>query len=493
MEKQLVKINRKVLQKEKEISLSLDFIVPDIKPDIIAVLDTNANAYIYKEELSSERIRFDGNIDAKVIYLSDSGENKSLSAQLDFSEIIEDPLITNELRYRSSVELLSIDSKIINERKIIVSANAKIKVEFFEIAEVELISSLDTTGDLQIRKEDVKIKNFIGANKAKGNIKETIDFDQMDPIIDILKTEIQLGKTENKVSYNKVLSKTDCEVKIIYQTESMEIKTKKANYPIMSFIDLEKVEENHIIETNTYLRGMQIFLTQNEINKINLNLDFETSLEVYEIKEVTIIDDIYSLDKEIEFTKKEFEAELETESIESTVSIAESFLAEDISKIIDAKATVKVLSKERLNGYSNYNLEISVKTMYELDSRNGIAVKNACFNTLVKIEEEDTDYTEFCISNEEYNINGDKVFCNIEVKSVLKKNKFKNISVLDNIVEKEEENKNQYSLIVYFVKPKDTIWGIAKNFKVSMQSIIDANNLENPDQINIGDKIYIVR
>ena len=241
MEKQLVKINRKVLQKEKEISLSLDFIVPDIKPDIIAVLDTNANAYIYKEELSSERIRFDGNIDAKVIYLSDSGENKSLSAQLDFSEIIEDPLITNELRYRSSVELLSIDSKIINERKIIVSANAKIKVEFFEIAEVELISSLDTTSDLQIRKEDVKIKNFIGANKAKGNIKETIDFDQMDPIIDILKTEIQLGKTENKVSYNKVLSKTDCEVKIIYQTESMEIKTKKANYPIMSFIDLEKV------------------------------------------------------------------------------------------------------------------------------------------------------------------------------------------------------------------------------------------------------------
>ena len=179
--------------------------------------------------------------------------------------------------------------------------------------------------------------------------------------------------------------------------------------------------------------------------------------------------------------------------MESTISIAESFLTEDISKIIDAKASVKVISKEKLNGYSNYNLEISVKTMYELDSKNGIAVKNACFNTLVKIEEDDTDYTEFCISNEEYNINGDKVFCNIEVKSVLKKNKFKNISVLENIVEKENENKNQYSLIVYFVKPKDSIWKIAKNFKVSMQSIIDANNLENPDKINIGDKIYIVR
>ena len=493
MEKQLVKINRKVLNKEKEISLSLDFIVPDVKPDIVAILDTNANTYIYKEEISNERIRIDGNIDSRILYLSDSGETRSLSVMMDFSEIIDDKLIGSELRYYSSIDLLSIDAKIINERKIVVSANANIKVDFFESTEVELLSSLNDLENLQRKEENCKIKNFVGANKSKGSIKETLECDTVDSILDIVNTEIKIGRTENKVSYNKVLSKTDCEVKIVYQTENMEIKVVKANYPIMSFIEIENVQEENLLETNVNLRNMQIFLTQSEVNKINLNLEFETALEVYEIKEISVINDIYSLDKVIEFTKKDFEAELATENIEKNFSIVESVTIEDINKIIDTKSTVKIISKERVGESVNYNLEINVKFMYELDSRSGLAVKNVSFNTITTVEEKMEGVTEFYILNDNYSISNDKVSCNIELSSVLKSNKFKKLSVLDNIIEKEEEEKNEYSLIVYFVRPKDTIWDIAKNFKVSMQSIIDANNLENPDKINIGDRLYIVR
>ena len=65
--------------------------------------------------------------------------------------------------------------------------------------------------------------------------------------------------------------------------------------------------------------------------------------------------------------------------------------------------------------------------------------------------------------------------------------------VLDNIEERECNEKSEYSMSIYFVKPKDTIWNIAKSFKVSMQSIIDANNIENPDRICAGDRLYIVR
>ena len=43
------------------------------------------------------------------------------------------------------------------------------------------------------------------------------------------------------------------------------------------------------------------------------------------------------------------------------------------------------------------------------------------------------------------------------------------------------------------VKQGDTIWNIAKRFRVSMQEIINLNGLENPDRINIGDVLYIMR
>ena len=493
MEKQLVKINRKVLTKEKEVSLNLDFIVPDIKPDIVAILDTNANTYIYKEELSNERIRVDGNIDTKVLYLSDSGETRSLSVTLDFSEILEDSKITSDLKYISNVKLCNVESKIVNERKISLSANVKIFVDFYESTDVELVSSLEEFEDLQSKEEICKIKNFIGSNKAKASIKENLECDTMDSVLDILKTEIKVGKSKNKVSHNKVLSKADCEINIVYLTDEMNVKVIKANYPIMSFVDLENVQEDNILETNINLRNMQVFSAQNEKNKININLEFETFLVAYEIKEISIVDDIYSLSKVIEFNKKEFEAELVSEKIESSLSINDSLVIEDISKIINVNSIIRVIGKERVGGYLNYNLEVDVKIMYELDSRRGIAVKTTTFSTMSKIEAEMDDFIEFSISNEVYNLNNDKVSCNIEIKSVITKNSIKSISVLDNIIEKEDDVKSEYSMVIYFVKPKDTIWEIAKNFKVSMQSIIDANNLENPDKISIGDKLYIVR
>lgn len=493
MEKQLVKINRKVLSKEKEISLSLDFIVPDVKPDIVAILDTNAGTYIYNEEIGSGKIRLDGNVDSRVLYLSDSGETKSLSVNLDFSEAIEDELITPDLRFYSSVELLSIDTRIVNERKVSLNARAKLYVSFYEAKEIELISSLDGFENIEVKEEKCKIKNLIGANKAKSSIKEITECDPMDNILDILKFEIQIKNTENKVSVNKVLSKSDCDIKIVYQTEDMDVKEKSIVYPIMTFIDLEGVKENHILETTTVLRNMNVFLVQNEQNKININLEFETSLQVFESREISIIDDIYSLNRNLEFTKKEFEAELDSEVIKNTFSIAEEIELEDVNQIIDSKSSIRIVSKERAGSYVNYNIEINVKVMYKLDSRSGLAVKNMTFNTIAKIEEGEADETVFSISNEKYSLNNDRINCNVEIIGMLKKNSLKAISVLDNIEEGTEEYKPEYSMVVYFVKPKDTIWKIAKNFKVSMQSIIDSNNLENPDKINIGDRLYIVR
>ena len=43
MEKQKIKINRKVICKEKEFEVKSDIIVPDIKPDIVAIKNNNAN------------------------------------------------------------------------------------------------------------------------------------------------------------------------------------------------------------------------------------------------------------------------------------------------------------------------------------------------------------------------------------------------------------------------------------------------------------------
>lgn len=382
MEKQKMKINRKVFTCEREIEVKADVIVPDIKPDIVAIKATNANTYICKEEISRGKLRLDGNIDGYVTYLSESGESRSLEITLDYMENLEDDRLQENFNQRNRVSLSNIETKILNERKISVNASVKIEVEFFEKVEVEFINSMDDER-IQVKQESYKIKKIVGENKGTATVKDVIETENQNTISEILKVELELMNVENKISFNKVLSKADLNLKIDYQTEDLKEASMSATFPVTSFIDMENVKDTCICESDYQLKNMLFKVDSVVSSKITFQVDYRINLDVYEENEVSIIQDMYSLDKTLVLKSKELEM----------------------------------------------------------------------------------------------NINGEA----------------RKINVIEDIEEKECEKKNEYSMVVYFVKPYDTIWKIAKMFNVTMDSIIKANDIQDPDKINVGEKIYILK
>ena len=382
MEKQKLKINRKVMQKEKEFEVKADIIVPDIKPDMVAIKDTNANSYICKEEITRGKMRLEGNVDGYVTYLSESGETRSLEITLDYIENIEDDLIEETFQAKEKLELKNIETKILNERKICVTASLVMTVEFFEKKEVEFIKNIEDE-KIQVKEENCKIKKIVGEGKGNSVVRESLETENQTAITEITKVDLDVANIENKVSFNKVLSKADLNVKITYQTEELKEESITSIYPVTSFIDVENVKDNCLCESDFVLRNM-LFKVDSVVNsKITFEVDMSVNLEVYEEEEISIIQDMYSLDKELELKQKE---------------------------------------------------------------------------------------VEMCVNGEDRKIN-----------------------FIEEIEEKECTKKNEYSMVVYFVKPSDTVWKIAKMFEVTMESIIQANNLENPDKINVGEKLYIVK
>ena len=48
-------------------------------------------------------------------------------------------------------------------------------------------------------------------------------------------------------------------------------------------------------------------------------------------------------------------------------------------------------------------------------------------------------------------------------------------------------------MIIYFVKPNDTLWKIAKRFQSTIEDIARVNNLEDPNKLSIGQQLFIPR
>ena len=491
MEKNAVIINKKIATSTKILEVSGDIIVPDIKPDIVSIINTNGVPYIYKEDVGNGRVRFDGNIDTYVVYLADNGDTRSIQTTLAFSDSIEENEIKEACFSKQKITIETIEAKVLNERKISIKASLKVKCEVFEKTEVNITSDFNEIEGTQKLQETLGIKSLVGSNKVKSSIKEDISVDNSFAVAEILKTDIEVTNLENKISYNKVLAKADANVKIVFLAEDGRIGMASSTIPVMSFIDIEKVTDSHQCQVDYSTRNMLFKVNSKEQHSITCQIEFEVMCCVYETKTIDVIQDMYGIRNNISFSKKEITVPVDSQASMERVNINERITVEDILNILDVNTKVRKVSSTKSGNYYNCECETILNIYYEADNRNGLNVKEVVLPFMIKLENDDN--VDFEIGRKQFTVSNEVVNCDMEILARKVSSCERNVTVIEDVECSECEEENDYKMCMYFVKPGDSVWEIAKRFKVCMKDILAINNLENPDKLKVGDRLYIMR
>lgn len=490
MEKNTVSIHKKMAEKVKNIEVKGDIIVPDTKPDIVNITGTNANPYIYKEDCQEGKYRFDGNIDTHIVYLSENGETKVIETTLDFMDLIEDGNIISEMSTKYRIEITNIETKILNERKINVTVNLKICFNFFQCETVEYLDNLQSLSGVEKLQESVELNTIVAMNTVKTSLKEDMSVEEDEEIADIIKCEVSVGNLENKISYNKVLSKADANIKILYMTEKGKCSMLDTTIPIMNFIDMENVTDEDICETNYKVRNMNFKPNSKEQKSIFGQIDFEVSCAVYKKQTIEIVQDMYGIDKNITFNQKSMEVQVDGAISKEVVSISENVLVEEIRSLYDVDCRANITNKTVSGSFTNYEGEVCSDIYF--DAGNQLGIKQAKFPFMVKLDC-DSDDIEINFVRKHFKLTGEDVVCDLEMEVKSSNSNYKMIHLIDEIEEEEIEESNDYAMIVYFVKDGDTLWNIARDFRVTMDSILRNNQLEEGKNIHPGEKLYIMK
>ncbi len=489
MEKKTVSMHKKMAEKLKNIEIQGDIIVPDTKPDIVNIIGTNSNPYIYKEECQEGKYRFDGNVDTHIIYLSESGETKVISTTLDFMDFVEDSKITTDMSTKYRMEVSNIETKILNERKISVTIHLKICFNFFVCRDIEYLDNLQNLAGVEKLQETVDLNTVVATNTVKTSLKEDVSIED-DDISDILKCDINVDHFENKISYNKVLSKADANIKIMYITESGSLKFAQSTIPIMNFIDMEKVTDEDVCNTTYKVRNMNFKANSKEQKSISCQIDFEVSCEVYKKQTIELVQDMYGIEKNITFSQKSVEVQVEGGASHEMVEINENILVEDIRTLYDVDCMANITNKTQAGSFTNYEGEVCVDIYF--DTGNKLSVKKAKIPFMVKLDC-DTDDIEMNFVRKHFKLTGEDVACDLQLEVKPNSSNYKTIRLIDNVEEEECEEESDYAMVVYFVKEGDTIWNIARDFRVSMDSLIKNNQLEENQGVRPGEKLYIMK
>ena len=495
-----ISVNHIIGQKTENFIAQGDSIIPDIKPDILNDIFTSGTVCIYKKEINEGKIRLDGGVNTYIVYQADDENNsvRSLNVNLDFTQIIDMENAKPEMNLDVKVTLKNIECKVINGRKINVKAFIEVELKISSNEDIQVINGVNLSG-IQTLNKSLNVNSLVGRGTVRTYAKDTLVIDNIDNLSEIMKVDLKLLNKDIKVSYNKVLAKADLNVKILYLTEDNRINSVQSTIPVMSFIDIENVEEEDSFNTEYEIKNLVIKPNNVDEHSIYVEVEVEVSCEVYKNQEINLIQDLYSPKTNVSFTQKQISVMEKRENVQGTYNIREKQVLPEIgaNKIYDVETLINITKQTILNDRILYEGEVNLN--YIFNEGDGINTKKTTipfnFNMDFKGVNTNSNITtnteigtqNFVITTDgEIEVKIDIVF-NVTLIDTVE------INIIDDITEEESKGKNNCSLVIYYAKDGDTIWKIAKKFGSTMEEIIRINGIENENKLNIGQQLFIPR
>ena len=364
---------------------------------------------------------------------------------------------------------------------------------------IEFVENINNINDVQKLNKKISMNSLLGRGETRCFAKDTVVIDNIDNLAEIMKTNISILNREIKVSYNKVLAKADLGIRIMYLTEDNRINCVETKIPVMGFIDIQNVSENDMCEAKYSLKNLIIKPNNVEEHSIYIEAEIEIFCDVYENKEIDLIEDLYSPSVNLNTNCVKVTTMQEKKILTDICNIRQKQNISEIKneKIYDVDISINIQNQNIVNGRVIFEGEINLNFLFSSGKTGGINSKKISIPFTHNIEIEGITKDSKINNNVEV-IMQDFVIMpddSIDLKIDLCFNLdiFKNIdiSVINNIDLIEEQKGESYSIIIYFVKPGDTLWKIAKKFKSTVDNIMKMNEIQDENNINIGDELFV--
>lgn len=481
-----------------------EVILQDIKPNILSIVKVTQEICITKKTVEENKIRIDGCLDICVIYLADDEDNstRGVSSQIDFSEVIDINGINEKSIIKLKYNIGTIEYKVINGRKIAIRSPIIFDIKVFENIQINIIKGI--SGDnMQMLKSYQNLCGPISENYSDVQLSENIKLNENNsPIGEILNSNIFITNKEYKFSYNKILAKAEAQIKIIYiaDNDKQNIETFETTIPVMGFIDINGISEENNVLIDYEVKEFSLRPTYQDLqsNAISIDASIEISVHSFENRNIELIKDFYIPTAIINVETQSINVLNNLLDIEEHIEISQTLVVPELdnTNILNLDGIIELNEKNVLNGKIAVAGKIDVNILFAKNNSRIIENKRIelPFQQVIKVENlyrEMNPTIHMEIERINYNVNGENQI-QVIIKLMVDIVAMENVKI-DTVTNLEISNENipqMPSVIVYYVKPGDTLWDIAKKFRNTKDYIRELNEL-NDDLIYPGQRLLI--
>ena len=517
---------------QSQITLDDDYNVPDYRPDIVKVLKEKGELHFDEAKAAAGAAWLKGRLVFRVLYRSDqeNGKISCLKGEIPFQEKLNMDGVQEYDVIQASGEIEDLTIGVIHSRKISVRAVILLKTEEPREKEDELCVGIEADDGCEKRYRNTNILQLLCMKRDQCRQKSEITLPSSKPNVqEILWKSLEIRNLDTKMGQDGVKLSGEVLISVLYQEEEEtdRVQWYEMVIPLDCGVECDAGTEADIIyKVKARPASMELEVKPDydgEERVLVLELVMNLDIRVWKEQEISMLEDVYSLKKEIIpvctgvtlhhiSVKNDSQCRL-TEQME----LAES--QEKILQICSCEGTVHLESTELTEqGVRAEGILVTELLYITTDDQMpiGSAREIYPFEQLIEIPQQtartERNKPEELEALERKNKLQTELDCRIsqlsavmldqdhvEIKAVIGLNLLAfEQEQIDNITDTCEEPldmeqlQKRPGLVGYIAKDGDSLWSIAKENHTTVEDILRDNHRTDED-LRRGEKILIVK
>lgn len=483
-----------VCRTKNSFTAECDVIVPDSKPDILKVLQLSAVPRYVNFETKNGRVSASGTVCFTIVYLADDEEKsmKSITSSCEFSNIIRDDAISEFMLTFADVDVDEVNCNIVNCRKLTLKASLDMAVQVYTCFDLDLISEIEGACT---QKKNLTSSVICAHSQSTTTLTDSFSLPNgKAPVCEIFRTDAVVTDSEIKVIDDKAVIKGNILITVLYRSEA-GIEHIQNEIPFAHILQADGIREEMDTEFCVKAMGPEATVSENTDGELCV-IEFSADLYFRVLARCT------------------YKAECVTDAFLPHGNLGCKYspvCVDSIETIIhrDAEIREKITLPEGYPPIAEV-YQVILRPFIESCRSDGEVLKALGYadiyilylsseeNSPVCSYKETVEFAVSCespgcsltpisdcvLKNFSYTINSDNC---VEVRGIVDIKIQCVRTTEEDIIYAAEESEyipqKRPSIIVSCVCNERSLWDIAKEYKITPESILSANALENEDGI----------
>lgn len=486
-----------------QITLDDDYIVRDNKPDVVRVIYSKGDIYLEDVKVGNQVVWVTGKLRFSTLYLSDDENHRleSVLGEIPFQEklVMEEVEDRDEISVDINIEDLSVG--IINSRKLMVRAVLNMSIQSMEEEENNFSCEIMEGSGLQQRTKEISMLCLVEQKKDMVRMqKELLLPNARTNIGELIFYQADFRNEEVSLQEDRLTVQMDAQVWVLYRSESTgEYECFETTVPVSGEISCDNLRGDEIFWTKITPIETEIEPRSDydgEARMLGLDLTMEVEAQIYREEEYEILEDAYSLEKELLMEREEIPFhQLLVKNVSKIRLMEQAHLEPNQERILQICGSCGTITIDRIQKREN-GLQVegvlNVHILYtttddsmpfshaasQVSFDQFMEIKGITPDSAVWVDKKIEQLQVNLLDNMEYEI---KAILQISVLAMTKEYLSNIISIKEEPMDMEMLEK-QPGMIGCVRKEGEDLWDIAKRYHATTENIIE-----------IGNKVLVVK